>query len=189
VPALAAPTKQGEIYVLNQSTGKPLLPVTEEPAPQGAAKGDHTSPTQPVSALSYNPRTLVGADMWGATMFDQLACRIAFTKMRYGGRFTPPSTQVSLIYPGNFGVFNWGGIAVDPQRQVAFTTPTDLVFVSQLVARKNDKTLYVQGTNIPKGSFIAEVARSQVDSWSPSKPDAATDFRAIAAKYGMQILT
>jgi quinoprotein glucose dehydrogenase len=95
----------------------------------------------------------VGADMWGATMFDQLACRIAFKKLRYGGRFTAPSTQGSLIYPGNFGVFNWGGIAVDPRRQVAFTTPTDLAFVSQLVARKNDKTLYVQGKNIPKGSL------------------------------------
>ena len=153
VRALVAPTKQGEIYVLDRSTGKPLLPVTEEPAPQGAAKGDHTSPTQPVSALSYNPRPLVGADMWGATMFDQLACRIAFKKLRYGGRFTAPSTQGSLIYPGNFGVFNWGGIAVDPRRQVAFTTPTDLAFVSQLVARKNDKTLYVQGKHIPKGSL------------------------------------
>lgn len=153
VPALVAPTKQGEIYVLDRRTGKPLLPVTEESAPQGAAKGDHTSPTQPVSALSYNPRPLTGADMWGATMFDQLACRIAFKKLHYDGRFTAPSTQGSLIYPGNFGVFNWGGIAVDPQRQVAFTTPTYLAFVSQLVPRKNDKTLYVQGKNIPKGSL------------------------------------
>lgn len=153
VAALVAPTKQGEIYVLDRSTGKPLLPVTEEPAPQGAAKGDYASPTQPISALSYNPRPLTGADMWGATIFDQLACRIAFKKLHYDGRFTPPSTQGSLIYPGNFGVFNWGGIAVDPRRQVAFTTPTDLAFVSQLVQRKNDKTLYVQGKNIPKGSL------------------------------------
>ncbi len=29
--------------------------------------------------------------MWGATMFDQLLCRIAFHGLNYGGRFTPPS--------------------------------------------------------------------------------------------------
>ncbi|MGP1615256.1 MAG: membrane-bound PQQ-dependent dehydrogenase, glucose/quinate/shikimate family, partial [Pollutimonas bauzanensis] len=108
-----------------------------------------------VSALSYDPPPLTGADMWGATMFDQLACRIAFKKLRYEGRYTPPSTQGTLVYPGNFGVFNWGGIAVDPQRQVAFTTPTYLAFVSQLVPRKDDTTLYVQGSERPEDSLPA----------------------------------
>ncbi|WP_414471874.1 glucose/quinate/shikimate family membrane-bound PQQ-dependent dehydrogenase [Microvirga sp. M2] len=155
VPALVQPTKQGELYVLDRRTGQPVLPVTEKPAPQGAAQGDRTAPTQPVSALSYDPPPLRESDMWGATLFDQLACRIAFKKLRYEGRFTPPSVQGSLIYPGNFGVFNWGGIAVDPQRRIAFTTPTYLAFVSQLVPRQNDKTLYVQGNQRPEGSLPA----------------------------------
>lgn len=38
-------------------------------------------------------------------------------------------------------------------------------------------------------AFIAEVATSMVDSGSPSRPGAATDFRAIAAKYGMEFLS
>ena len=38
-------------------------------------------------------------------------------------------------------------------------------------------------------AFIAEVATSMVDSVSPSKPGGATDFRAIAAKYGMEFLS
>lgn len=155
VPALVQPTKQGEIYVLDRRNGKPLLPVTEKPVPQGAAEGDHTAPTQPVSALSYEPPPLTDADMWGATMLDQLACRISFKKLRYEGRYTPPSTQGTLVYPGNFGVFNWGSIAVDPQRQVAFTTPTYLAFVSQLVPREDDTTLYVQGGERPKDSLPA----------------------------------
>lgn len=155
IPALVQPTKQGEIYVLNRRTGEPLLPVHEQPAPQGATKGDFVSKTQPVSSLSYDPKPLTGADMWGATLFDQLACRIAFQKLRYEGRYTPPSTQGTLVYPGNFGVFNWGGIAVDPQRQIAFTTPTYLAFVSQLVPREDDTSLYVQGDERPKGSLPA----------------------------------
>ena len=73
--------------------------------------------------------------MWGVSMFDQLACRIEFRRLRYEGRYTPPSLQGSLIYPGNFGVFNWGGIAVDPGRQIMFGMPTYLAFTSKLVPR------------------------------------------------------
>ena len=155
IPALVQPTKQGEIFVLDRRNGAPILPVTEEPAPQGAAKGDHTAPTQPVSALSFDPIPLSGSRMWGATMFDQLACRIQFRRLRYDGRFTPPSTEGSIIHPGNFGVFNWGGVAVDPQRQIVFTTPASLAFVSKLVPRANDKALYVQDGKRPPGSLPA----------------------------------
>lgn len=155
VPALVQPTKQGEIYVLDRRTGEPVLPVTEQPYPQGAVEGDRTSPTQPVSALSFDPVALTGASMWGATIFDQLACRIEFHSLRYEGRYTPPSTQGTLVYPGNFGVFNWGGVAVDPQRQVVFATPTYLAFISKLIPRADDTTLYVQGDERPQDSLPA----------------------------------
>lgn len=149
VPALVQATKQGEVYVLDRRTGEPVLPVTERPAPQGAAAGDHTSATQPVSALSFNPPPLEGRHMWGATIFDQLYCRVAFRRLRYEGRNTPPSTQGSLVYPGNFGVFNWGGIAVDPERQVAFATPAYLAFISRLIPRENATKTYVSGGATP----------------------------------------
>ena len=155
VPALVQPTKQGELFVLDRRTGEPLIPVHETPAPQGAAEGDYTALTQPRSDLSFDPPALTGRDMWGATMFDQLACRIAFQRLRYEGRYTPPSEQGSLIYPGNFGVFNWGGISVDPVRQIAFATPTYLAFKSQLVRRPDNSTLVVQGKERPHDSLPA----------------------------------
>ncbi len=93
--------------------------------------------------------------MWGATMFDQLACRIELKQLRYEGRYTPPSTQGTLVYPGNFGVFNWGSVAVDPVRQMVFATPTYLAFVSKLIPREDDTTLYVQGGEEPEGSLPA----------------------------------
>ncbi len=143
VPALVQATKQGELFVLNRETGEPILPVEERPAPQDAAEGDHSAPTQPRSALSFDPKPLTGRDMWGITPFDQLACRVMFHELRYGGRFTPPSTQGTLVYPGNFGVFNWGGIAVDPRRQMVFATPVHLAFVSKLIPRENATKHYV----------------------------------------------
>jgi len=155
VPALVQPTKQGELFVLDRRTGKPLLPVAELPAPQGAAPGDHAAQTQPKSALSFAPPRLTGKDMWGATIVDQMMCRIALRRLHYEGRFTPPSTQGSLIYPGNFGTFNWGGVAVDPRRQAAFTTPTYLAFVSRLVPRTNATALVLQGGRPPEGMLPA----------------------------------
>ncbi|NYT46263.1 PQQ-binding-like beta-propeller repeat protein [Alcaligenaceae bacterium] len=155
VPALVQPTKQGELFVLDRRNGEPILPVKEVAYPQGAAAGDRTAPTQPVSALSFDPVPLTGASMWGATMFDQLACRIEFQKLRYEGRYTPPSTEGTLVYPGNFGVFNWGGIAVDPERQVAFATPTYLAFIAKLIPREDDTTLYVQDEDRPQDSLPA----------------------------------
>ena len=155
VPALVQATKQGELFVLDRRDGKPVFPVIEAPAPQGAAAGDFTAPTQPVSAISFNPPVLRERDMWGVTMFDQLWCRIAFHRLRYEGRFTPPSEQGSLINPGNFGVFNWGSIAVDPVRGIAFTTPAVLAFTSQLVRRHDDKSLLVQDEGPPSGSLPA----------------------------------
>lgn len=135
-PALVVPTKQGDVYVLDRRDGRPLLPVAERPAPQGTdIPGQRVAPTQPYSALSFEPPPLREADLWGASLVDQMLCRIAFRELRYDGRYTPPSLQGSLIYPGNFGVFNWGGVAVDPERQVLFGMPTYLAFVSQLIPK------------------------------------------------------
>lgn len=158
VPALAAATKQGDIYVLDRRTGEALIPVTEVPAPGGTIAADKASPTQPLSSLSFMPRKLEGKDMWGVTMLDQLVCRIAFARLSYEGRYTPPSLKGSLIYPGNFGTFNWGGIAVDPVRQVMFGMPTYLAFTSRLVPRDRippkgqDQKASEQGLNRNEGA-------------------------------------
>ncbi|MFM9271424.1 glucose/quinate/shikimate family membrane-bound PQQ-dependent dehydrogenase [Halomonas elongata] len=135
-PALVIPTKQGDVYVLNRETGEPILPVSEQPAPQGTIEGDHAAETQPISSLSFRPPTLREADMWGATPFDQLMCRIQFKSLRYEGQYTPPSEQGTIVFPGNFGVFNWGSIAVDPKRQVMFGMPLYLAFTSTLVPKE-----------------------------------------------------
>ncbi|MDH2327330.1 glucose/quinate/shikimate family membrane-bound PQQ-dependent dehydrogenase [Cereibacter sp. SYSU M97828] len=158
VPALVGPTKQGDIYVLNRETGEPILPVTEEPAPGGAIPEDFTAETQPTSALSFKPATLREADMWGMTIFDQLMCRIEYNRLNYEGRYTPPSLEGTIVYPGNFGTFNWGSVAVDPERQVMFGMPTYLAFTSRLVPRadippaEEGATASEQGLNRNEGA-------------------------------------
>ncbi len=168
VPALVQPTKQGDIYVLDRRSGEPLLPVEEVPAPEGAAAGDYTAPTQPVSELTFKPPRLRGRDMWGITLFDQLACRISFHQLDWRGRYTPPSTNGALVHPGNFGVFNWGGIAVDPERQIAFATPSYLAFVSRLIPRDDpDENLVSDGEPGLNENYGAPFAVELVPFLSP----------------------
>ncbi len=120
VPALVGPTKQGDIYVLDRRTGEPIIPVREIPAPGGAIPEDFSAPTQPISDLTFSPPPLQEKDMWGVSLFDQMMCRINFHRLNYEGRYTPPSLKGTIVYPGNFGVFNWGSVAVDPERQIMF---------------------------------------------------------------------
>ncbi|MDF7681693.1 glucose/quinate/shikimate family membrane-bound PQQ-dependent dehydrogenase [Enterobacteriaceae bacterium ESL0689] len=136
IPVIYAPAKTGNIFVLDRRNGQLIVPAPERPVPQGAAPGDHVSKTQPFSDLSFRPHNkLREADMWGATPFDQLMCRIIFHQLRYEGIFTPPSVQGTLVFPGNLGMFEWGGISVDPYRQVAIANPMALPFVSRLIPR------------------------------------------------------
>jgi len=64
-PAVLVSTKQGSIYVLDRSNGKPIVPINEVPVPQSAVAGDHASPTQPKSDLNFMPPPLKEGDMWG----------------------------------------------------------------------------------------------------------------------------
>ncbi|WP_175652278.1 glucose/quinate/shikimate family membrane-bound PQQ-dependent dehydrogenase [Pseudomonas sp. Marseille-P9899] len=134
-PALIAPTKQGSLYVLDRRDGSAIVPIREIPAPQGAVEGDHTAPTQARSDLNLLGPDLTEQAMWGASPFDQMLCRIQFRQLRYEGQYTPPSEQGSLVYPGNVGVFNWGSVSVDPVRQILFTSPNYMAFVSKMVPR------------------------------------------------------
>lgn len=137
IPALVQTTKTGNIFVLDRRTGRPIFRVDEKAVPGGAAPGDRVSPTQPFSRLSLMPLARVReADMWGATLLDQLACRIAFKQMRYDGPFTPPSLKGTIVFPGNFGVMDWGGMAIDPVHGVAFANPDYMAFVDKLTPNR-----------------------------------------------------
>ena len=139
VPALIQPTKHGEIYLLDRRNGKPLATVEERAVPKGDIPEERYAPTQPWSTgmHSFTPQPLTERDMWGATPIDQLWCRIQFKEMRYQGKFTPPSTHKTLQYPGNFGVIDWGSVAVDEARGLMIVNTSGMPLTVRLVPRKD----------------------------------------------------
>jgi quinate dehydrogenase (quinone) len=138
VPALVQPTKRGELFLLDRRTGKPLANVEERAVPQGAVEHEWLSRTQPFSTGMPRFRPDIHeADMWGLTPFDQMWCRREFRRMRWEGHFTPPSVEGTLVFPGNAGGFNWGGVAVDEDRGLLVATP--LIMGSRLALIPRDQ--------------------------------------------------
>ena len=138
IPALVQLTKRGQIFMLDRRTGKPIADVVEKAVPQEHATGDWVSKTQPYSTgmPALGADTLTERNMWGATFFDQLACRISFRKLNYQGEFTAPGTRETLIYPGYYGGFNWGGAAVDESNGYMFVNDIRMPQVVRLVPRE-----------------------------------------------------
>ncbi|MCP1498311.1 quinate dehydrogenase (quinone) [Pseudomonas migulae] len=136
-PALAQVTKQGEIFLLNRETGVPIARVEERPVPQGNVPGERYSPTQPFSVdmPSIGNKTLTEADMWGATPFDQLMCRIQFKGMRHEGVYTPPGMDRALQFPGSLGGMNWGSVSVDPNTNYMFVNDMRLGLANYMIPR------------------------------------------------------
>ena len=151
--ALVQGTKQGDIFLLDRKTGKPIVPVSEKAVPKGGLPEEPHSPTQPYSALSLMPPPLHEADMWGLTPLDQLICRIAFRKARYQGAYTAPGTDTTLIYPGLTGTMSWGGLSYDPSRKQLVANITLIPWLGQLVRKdKAGTTADERSKTAPEGA-------------------------------------
>jgi quinoprotein glucose dehydrogenase len=137
--ALVQPTKRGELFVLDRATGRPLSKVSEHKVPQGGiVPGERLSPTQPFSdgMPSFRGPALREVDMWGLTPLDQMICRIMFKKARYDGPLTPVSDQrPTVVYPGYLGGSDWGGVTVDPERQLLILNTSRFANYDRLVPR------------------------------------------------------
>ena len=158
VPALIQATKTGELFVLDRRDGHPLIPVEERAAPSGAAAGDHTAPTQPyaVGMPSVAGPDLNDRDMWGLTPIDRMICKLQFHSSLYQGRYTPPSVKPFIVYPGFAGGVDWGGVAVDTDRNVLIVNAIRLANRNHLVPRAEVERLGVHSLGDP-GVFIPSV--------------------------------
>lgn len=141
VPVVIQLTKRGQVFVLDRRDGTPVFPVEQRKVATDVMPGMQVADTQPYSAISVGTDPLKESDMWGASIFDQLYCRIQFKQMRWKGEFTPLSDkQRTLIYPGYYGGMNWGGGALDAARGLLIVNDIRMAqwgrFIKQDVAEK-----------------------------------------------------
>ncbi len=116
VKAIAQPTKQGFVYVLDRVSGKPVLPIPEKPHPKGDVPGEWYSPTQPIPSAPppFARQGLTADDLVDFT--PQLKARAMEIASHYNlARCSCPPPMVSdgllgaLNLPGLQGGTNWPG--------------------------------------------------------------------------------
>jgi quinoprotein glucose dehydrogenase len=148
VPAVIQATKMGFVFTFDRESGSPVFPIEERKVPQDAVPGEHPAATQPYP-LAPPPIVRQGPltpdDAYGVAWFDTRACRRQIQQFRSEGIFQPPSIKDSLMQPGNAGGVNWGGIAFDPQRQLAVMTAMNLPFIVALIPRAEARAQFMSG--------------------------------------------
>jgi len=138
MPVVLQATKTGQLFVLDRKTGAPVFGVEERAVPASTVPGESAWPTQPFTRViaPLSPHRFTATDAWGPTPADQAACRAKIAALRNEGVFTPPSFEGTLVVPSNIGGAHWGGVAVDPVRQVAVVPVNRIAAAVQLIPRE-----------------------------------------------------
>ena len=137
-PVVLQGTKTGQLFVLDRTTGAPIFAVEERAVPASTIPGEAAWPTQPFTAViaPLSPHRFSAEEAWGPTPADQSACRSKMEMLRNEGIFTPPSLEGTLVVPSNIGGAHWGGVAVDPVRQLAVVPVNRIAAAVQLIPRE-----------------------------------------------------
>jgi quinoprotein glucose dehydrogenase len=150
IDAVVQATKQGYLFVLDRTTGKPLFPVEDRKFPTSSVPGEVTAATQPIpTAPKPFARQLLTRDM--LTVRTPEAHQWAldqFTTFRSEGLFIPFSVgKDTIIFPGYDGGAEWGGQAFDPETALYYVNANDLAWTGALApndAGQNSRALYLQ---------------------------------------------
>ncbi len=160
IKALAQPTKQGFLFVLDRANGEPVWPIEERPVPQSDVPGEVTSATQPF------PTKPPPFDRQGVTVDDlidftpELRQRAEDAALRYrmGPLFSPPSvatldgTLGTLHLPGLTGGANWPGGSFDPETGIFYQYSKTEVHGLGLVNDPRQSNMdYIMGQPRPSG--------------------------------------
>ena len=136
VKALAQPTKQGWVYVLDRTDGRPVWPIEERPVPQGDVPGERYSPTQPVPTRppAFERQGIGIDDLIDFTPELRAEAVELVSAYRLGPIFTPPvvsrweGPRATLMVPGPAGGANWPGGSLDPETGILYLFSNTGVF-------------------------------------------------------------
>jgi quinoprotein glucose dehydrogenase len=141
IKALAQPTKQAFLFVLNRETGEPIWPIEERPVPRSTAPGEKSSPTQPfpTKPVPFDRQGIGIDDLIDFTPALRAEALDVVKRYRIGPLFTPPvfssadGPLATLQVPADHGGANWPGGAFDPETNRLYVHSHTAVFTIGIV--------------------------------------------------------
>ena len=160
IKALAQPTKQGWLYVLDRVTGEPVWPIEERPVPRGDVPGEWYSPTQPFVTRppAFERQGVTPADLIDFTPEIRAAAEELASRYAFGPLFSPPIVSrpegplAVLMLPYEQGGANWPGGSLDPETNMLYVFSSTNIGSRGLLPADPELTdvAYVSG-NVERG--------------------------------------
>ena len=129
IPAVAAVSKVGLLFLLDRVTGKPIYGTEERPVAKSEVPLERAAKTQPYP-LKPQPlvrMTMSEKELNTLTPEFEAGCRKLSEGLQMGGAFLPPAyNRLRVQFPGNHGGVNWGGVSFDPQLGYLFVNTNEL---------------------------------------------------------------
>ncbi len=152
VDAVAQVTKTGHVFVFDRETGEPLFPMTELEVAGDPLPGEHPPNRQPLplSPPPFTRQHLSVDDLSTRTPLVAEVVRRKYEKFAYGGLYTLPSRQGTLVYPGIDGGAEWGGAAWDEATQTLYINANEVPYFIQMV--EGDAT--DKGVATPRSAYL-----------------------------------
>jgi quinoprotein glucose dehydrogenase len=128
IDALAQITKQGYIYLLDRTNGKPVFPIPEVPVPQDALPGEKPWPTQPIPTLpeSFSRQKFGPEDVSDLSPETHKELMERYGLIKNSTQFSPPSKEGNWIFPDFGGGGEWGGAAVDMETKILYVNSNEV---------------------------------------------------------------
>lgn len=162
IPVVVAISKPGLMFFLNRETGESIYPIEERPVRQSDTPGEQTSPTQPFPS---KPAPLARQGMTADEIFTgepehEKFCRDLVARIggiHSYGSYTPYSSkEIRVIFPGQQGGPNYGGVAVDPALGYVFVNARNVAGMGRLDKTPDgDQVAYRRFSPLGAGSFYA----------------------------------
>ena len=156
IKALAQPTKQGWVYVLDRATGEPVWPIEERPVELSTVPGEKASPTQPfvTKPPAFDRQGITVDDLIDFTPELRAEAVQLVSRYKLGPLFTPPVVSqwegplATLMMPSSTGGANWQGGSLDPETNYLYIYSSTAVTGLGLVAPDAQRSdmRYVRGT-------------------------------------------
>jgi quinoprotein glucose dehydrogenase len=189
IPVVIAVSKPGLMFFLDRETGKSVYGAEERPVPQSDVPGEQSSPTQP---FPMKPPPLARTSIAAGEIFTgepqhEKFCRDLVEKMggiHNQGAYTPYSSkEIRVIFPGQQGGPNYGGVSVDPTLGYVFVNSRNVGGMGRLdKTKEGDAVAYRRFSPIGSGSFYSRF-------WDPAtqlpcQPTPWAELMAVNADTG-----
>ena len=158
IDAVAQVTKQGQVFVFDRVIGVPIFPIKEVKAPKSKLNGEVAWKTQPVPTkpkpFARQAHQLTEKDINPyAENRAELISRLKTYKTK---RFSAPSAEGTVIFPGFDGGAEWGGAAADPNDGILYVNSNEMAWILTMNQTQSEDAL----AHLPLGERVYTVSCS-----------------------------